>query len=453
MSQIQPLRASTGRRFWRDIFVLQTWTNVIAVVFILAFLWPVLSFSNEQITAMAIIVSALVSVVMPPYGAVFYRWCSPVREYLEASEPTRIPTELRSAAFGVVIDLPRRQFFSSMCMWLAFGFPASLYIHLMFDDFSLDSMIVLCAAITSGGLLSSVIGFFALKNHLSTIRRELATSLTDPQLRRSSARQVSVRAKLLVSSSGLILVTLIFGVSVTNVRGKIAIEKFVNSAQSEVLDRIAARIEVGVDAASAIAASDEARTGVIEQIVLLDLASARTEGFETGTLNAAEIRAILERPSGGSTRIDTSNGFAWRPLPGDPNRALVAITSLDKLGGGFLESQGAFFALIGVALAAAVLIARFVAADFVAAIEALLGDVRRMASGDLRASDVYESEDDLGDLARSVQEMAQSLRATIAQVVKEAPRLGKGKVLICNLSGRGDKDVYHVARMRGLEVG
>jgi tryptophan synthase beta chain len=41
----------------------------------------------------------------------------------------------------------------------------------------------------------------------------------------------------------------------------------------------------------------------------------------------------------------------------------------------------------------------------------------------------------------------------IAQVVKEAPRLGKGKLLICNLSGRGDKDVYHVARMRGLELG
>ena len=40
----------------------------------------------------------------------------------------------------------------------------------------------------------------------------------------------------------------------------------------------------------------------------------------------------------------------------------------------------------------------------------------------------------------------------VAQVVKEAPRLGKGRVLICNLSGRGDKDVYHVARMRGLEL-
>jgi tryptophan synthase beta chain len=40
----------------------------------------------------------------------------------------------------------------------------------------------------------------------------------------------------------------------------------------------------------------------------------------------------------------------------------------------------------------------------------------------------------------------------VAQVIKEAPRMGRDKVIICNLSGRGDKDVYQVARMRGLEL-
>jgi hypothetical protein len=191
MSENQPQRVSIGRRFWRDIFVLQTWTNVVAVIFILAFLWPVLSFTKDQLIAMAIIVSGLVGLVMPPYGAMFYRWCAPVREYLGAPEPEQTPTELRSSAFGAVIDLPRRQFFGSLCMWLAFGFPASLYLHHAYDDFSLDSTIVLCAAITSGGLLSSIIGFFALKNHLSRIRGELARSLTDPQFRRSAVHQIN----------------------------------------------------------------------------------------------------------------------------------------------------------------------------------------------------------------------------------------------------------------------
>jgi tryptophan synthase beta chain len=37
----------------------------------------------------------------------------------------------------------------------------------------------------------------------------------------------------------------------------------------------------------------------------------------------------------------------------------------------------------------------------------------------------------------------------VAQALKEAPRLGRGKVLVVCLSGRGDKDAYEVARLRG----
>jgi len=172
-----------------------------------------------------------------------------------------------------------------------------------------------------------------------------------------------------------------------------------------------------------VAAAGESSGGVVGRIVVLDVARAHAGDLDPGPLGDSEIRAILERPSGQSARIDTSNGFAWRRVPGDPNRVLVAITPLDSLGGGFLESQGAFFALIGVALAAAILIARFVAADFGSAIDALRSEVRRIAAGDLRISDTYESEDDLGDLARSVQGMARSLQETVSQVVKAAGRV------------------------------
>jgi tryptophan synthase beta chain len=37
----------------------------------------------------------------------------------------------------------------------------------------------------------------------------------------------------------------------------------------------------------------------------------------------------------------------------------------------------------------------------------------------------------------------------VAQALKEAPRLGAGKALVVCLSGRGDKDAYEVARLRG----
>jgi methyl-accepting chemotaxis protein len=412
-----------GRHFWRSIFVLQTWTNVVAVGFIVAYLWPALTFTLGQASEIAAIVAVLVVLLMPPYGALFYRWCAPILEYLNSPDPQAVSEEVRLAAFGVVTDLPRRQFLGSLGLWLAFGVPSSYYLYRAFDDFSLDSAIVLVAAITSGGLLSSVIGFFAVKNHLEQTRNRLARELPDPELRRRAARPVSVRAKLFVSTSGLILVTLIFGVSVTNVRGKLSVERFITDAQVEILGAVRAALREGASLEEALAAIRGPAQGVVRQFEIIDLSQARDGGIDLPPLGDAEIRAILADPSGDSAALDTANGFSWLHLPDGSNRALVAITPLTTSGGGALESQSAFFALIAVALAAAVLVARFIAADFAAAIDALRAEVRRIAEGDLRIEQTYESEDDLGDLARSVEEMALALRDTVRQVAGAANRV------------------------------
>lgn len=40
----------------------------------------------------------------------------------------------------------------------------------------------------------------------------------------------------------------------------------------------------------------------------------------------------------------------------------------------------------------------------------------------------------------------------IAETAKRAPRLPRSKIVIVNLSGRGDKDVQHVAKIKGIEL-
>lgn len=40
----------------------------------------------------------------------------------------------------------------------------------------------------------------------------------------------------------------------------------------------------------------------------------------------------------------------------------------------------------------------------------------------------------------------------LAEAIKIAPTLSKDKIIIVNLSGRGDKDVQHVARIKGIEL-
>ena len=40
----------------------------------------------------------------------------------------------------------------------------------------------------------------------------------------------------------------------------------------------------------------------------------------------------------------------------------------------------------------------------------------------------------------------------VAEAMKRAPELGKDKIIIVNLSGRGDKDCVEVARLRGQKL-
>ena len=57
------------------------------------------------------------------------------------------------------------------------------------------------------------------------------------------------------------------------------------------------------------------------------------------------------------------------------------------------------------------------------ATEALRGEAERLSSGDLRRGEVYESEDELGELSRSFEAMASSLRATVGRVSEAADRV------------------------------
>ena len=72
------------------------------------------------------------------------------------------------------------------------------------------------------------------------------------------------------------------------------------------------------------------------------------------------------------------------------------------------------------------------------------GRVRYESITDAEALDAYHT------LAR-LEGILPALESShaVAQALKEAPRLGAGKVLVVCLSGRGDKDAYEVARLRG----
>jgi tryptophan synthase beta chain len=72
------------------------------------------------------------------------------------------------------------------------------------------------------------------------------------------------------------------------------------------------------------------------------------------------------------------------------------------------------------------------------------GRVRYVSISDSEALEAYHT------LARSegILPALESSHA-VSQAIKEAPRVGAGKALVVCLSGRGDKDAYEIARLRG----
>ena len=68
-------------------------------------------------------------------------------------------------------------------------------------------------------------------------------------------------------------------------------------------------------------------------------------------------------------------------------------------------------------------IAYLLASDISNAAEFLAADAARMTEGDLRPGDVWESEDEMGSLARAFQMMGTALRATVTRVSEAADRV------------------------------
>ncbi len=40
----------------------------------------------------------------------------------------------------------------------------------------------------------------------------------------------------------------------------------------------------------------------------------------------------------------------------------------------------------------------------------------------------------------------------LAEVIKRAPKMGKDKIIVMNLCGRGDKDIFTVGKILGMEL-
>lgn len=315
------------------------------------------------------------------------------------------------AAFAAATDVTREVVVNSFLLWPVGAALVGLTLLLLDPAVTGFDVLALGVAGTLGGAVSVPAEAFLFKRETERLRRHLARLLEDPGVRAGAVRRLPIGWKL----QGAVLLTTVVPVVamliLVHQRTQESLARFVQEQQLEWLGR------AGPDAP---AAGDLPVSATAGAWLLLDAESGERLAAG-GAAPAAGVTLPVGAEAVGAGQA-AGHVFAWRRV-GDGRRVLVATLARASLAAPAAGSLPAFLALFVLALVVACSAAWVVTRDLVIGLLALRGEVDRIAGGDLSRPEVFESEDELGELARAFDGMRRSLRETVGRVGQAADRV------------------------------
>jgi len=325
-----------------------------------------------------------------------------------AGEPSEAD---QRAAFAGSIDVTREVTVNSMLLWPAGATLVGLTLKLLAPAVSWADVLGLAAGGALGGAATLPAVVFLFKRETEPMRRHLARALVDPGQRTGAVRRLPLAWKL----QGAVLVTTAVPVIAMatlfhqQLRGSLV--QFTQARQLEWLERAGQ----GAPDLRDVPVSEAAGAWL-----LVDAASgARLTAAGAPPEPDAALPIGDAATGAGAT---ASHVFSWRRLD-DGRRVLVATLPVASLAASAAGTLPAFAGLLVLALLVACSAAWVVSRDLGRGVTALRGEVDRIAAGDLSRPEVFESEDELGDLARAFDRMRQALRETVGRVGQAAERV------------------------------
>jgi methyl-accepting chemotaxis protein len=391
---------------------------------ILASLYVMLELTSEQWMWFLGVMTAYGILVAPLQGVWQRRFLAPVVEYLDQRRRGDVETEQRHRAFASLMAYPAFSALMASAGWLVPVLVIAGVMSLRWSDWGLFENAVVVTTGMGGGFVAGTFLFYLNKILETPIRETLAQEIDEPETRGKLVRAMPVRSKLLACVTGVSIVPILFAVLLFQAQKMQALEDFAIRRQHDVLHALAARLEMAgpENAVEALIAEVEALARPIE-IRSLDLA---LEGDAAAALDdrmLADVRGALaagaERGDGAQWSSETA--FAWQRS--GPDRILLASMPRAALRVDTGSIWTVFVVLLLLSAGIAFGLAYLLAGDVSRATESLRSEAERLASGDLRRGVVYESEDELGELSRSFEAMAQSLRSTVGRVAEAADRV------------------------------
>jgi methyl-accepting chemotaxis protein len=412
MGGIETASWTPGKRLQLRFVMLTLVSSTINIAVIAPFLARLLDWQTAEwktfgiVVTFWIVVLTLISQRMQGAVRALSYWLDRDAEGIATRED-----ELR--AFAGSIDIVREVILNSYLLWPFGATAVALSMKFFAPAVTWMDVASLCAAGALGGAVSSPTVAFFFKRQVEPLRARLARSIDDPDLRESVVRRLPLVWKL----QGTVLLTTVVPIVVMLLVvqrqvGLLAAE-FVHTQQREWLDS---------DEPENLAASLHAPFVAIGGGWWLVDPENRRVIAQSDREIAGDPIAAIAHASGAAGKGSTREAFySWqRNRRGD--RMIVAMlprSALAHLAGVAPEMYGLF--ALGLVIAAGA--ARIVARDLAQGIKALRAEADCIARGDLTRAEIFESEDELGDLARGFDRMRHALRETVGRVSDSADRV------------------------------
>ncbi len=398
--------------FWFTVF-----NALAAIPLAVLYVYSIVPFDAARFRLLMLTLAGVIIVALGIARPAVAWLCRPMVRYLDRSRDVEPDPGLVADALAAVVALPTRVFVIACTLYFLGGLAIIVVMNLLVASFTGFASFSIMVAASSAGIISQVLYYARMKAGLSRLRGELVAGVSDVEVRNRVVRTVPVASKLAVSMLGVLMVTLVFSLSLAQVRTTARGDQ----EWFELGEGLLRRFEEGARAGRPMADVLESVTRWLPEdaitIHLIDprLASARALEAETG-IAADDIHWVLDHPEGGDSHdLITDERFIWT-TPG-PESPIVLVHVPRRASAGTMARVVYDYGILSaVSLFVTLGVAYLMGRDIRASSRALRSEVDRVADGDLSLECSFESEDEFGGLARSISRMSRSLRDQVSRI-------------------------------------
>jgi len=386
----------------------------------------VLALSSEEWRAVAGLTAAyalLIALLAEPLRRHELR---PLLTCLELRERGEMTHDQLREGFRTVMSTPLVMQRTQLLAWVAAAAFIPVGMLLMGNDgwSSGFRLVALVPIAVTGGLVSSTIVYFVAKQALLDLRSTLAREFDDPDERRSLVIPLSISRKIsmVIAGSGMALVVLV--VSFAHARSRDGVMELASQWQMQTLEVLVDEMDAAAAAETVVAPSLDdwlPVTGTLPFGAEFRMIRADARGSVGPMIEQVLDRVRDGEKSGVLPRSDPDNLLAWQSL--STGGVIVSQIPKEELAVGAGSGFFSLSVIFGLSLAVLLGLSQLLSRDISQGAGILTSEAERMAQGDLRRGRVFESEDELGALARSFESMGGGLRSTVSRVADAADRV------------------------------